>query len=352
MKRTLFILGCLIIVVVILALLRTCVISGKKEYVNLSNTNPIVPVECFITKDTLVNYQLETVGTISANEQVEIVSEINRKITSIFLKEGAYVAKDQLLFKLDDADINAKINKLIIEVKLAEANESREKVLLLKGGISQERYDEVSNLHQTLLAEIEILKVDLAKTEIRAPFAGKIGLRNVSEGTLVNPGLVLANLVDISRVKIDFSIPERYARDIHVGSTISFCTDYLNDNVAAVVEAIEPAVDVRTRTLLVRAVAANGDEKLVAGTSVKVTLTLGQLSKRLYIPTSALIPSIKGYSVFVKREGLAQPMMVKTGVRSRDYIQILEGIKVGDTLVLTNLLRVKKESPLKVTKIN
>jgi len=352
MKRTIFILGCIILVIVILTLLKTCVISGKKEKVNVSSTNPVIPVECFIAKDTLVNYQLETVGTINANEQVEIVSEINRKITSIFLKEGAYVAKGQLLFKLDDADIIARINKLIIEVKLAEANESREKVLLLKGGISQERYDEVSNLHQTLLAEIAVLKVDLEKTEIRAPFAGKIGLRNVSEGTLVNPGLVLANLVDISRVKIDFSIAERYAQDIHIGSTISFRTDYLNNNVTAMVEAIEPAVDVRTRTLLVRAVAANGDEKLVAGTSAKVTLTLGQSSKRLFVPTSALIPSIKGYIVFMKRNGIAQSMIVKTGARSRDYIQILEGLNVGDTLVLTNLLRVKNKSPLKVTKIN
>jgi membrane fusion protein, multidrug efflux system len=352
MKRTIFILGCIILVIVILTLLKTCVISGKKEKVNVSNTNPVIPVECFIAKDTLVNYQLETVGTINANEQVEIVSEINRKITSIFLKEGASVAKGQLLFKLDDADIIARINKLIIEVKLAEANESREKVLLLKGGISQERYDEVSNLHQTLLAEIEVLKVDLAKTEIRAPFPGKIGLRNVSEGTLVNPALILANLVDISRVKIDFSIAERYAQDIHVGSTISFRTDYLNNNVTAMVEAIEPTVDVRTRTLLVRAVAANGDKKLVAGTSAKVTLTLGQSSKRLFVPTSALIPSIKGYIVFMKRNGIAQSMIIKTGARSRDYIQILEGLNVGDTLVLTNLLRVKNKSPLKVTKIN
>ena len=351
MKRTLIILG-FIIVAVILALLKIVVFSGRKELVNPSGNNPVLPVECYIAKDTSVNYQLETVGTLRANEKVEIVSEINRKITSVFLKEGANVSKGQLLFKLDDTDINAKINKLIIEEKLAGANESREKVLLSKGGISQERYDEVSNLHLTLHAEIEVLKVELAKTEIRAPFAGKIGLRNVSEGTLVNPTLVLANLVDISRVKIDFSIPERYARDLYVGSTISFRTDYLNDDVIAVVEAIEPAVDVRTRTLLVRAAVANGAGKLVAGTSARVTLKLKELNKSLFIPTSALIPSIRGYSVFVDRSGLAQSIMVKTGVRNRDYIQILEGIKVGDTLVLTNLLRVKKESPLKVTKIN
>lgn len=351
MKRNLFFLG-IAILIIIFTVLKMLVFSDKQEQKIAAVPNPAILVECYIAKDTSVNYQLETVGTIRANEQVEIVGEINKKITAIYLKEGATVAKDELLFKLDDADINARIHKLVVEEKLSAANESREKVLLAKGGISQERFDVVSNLRQTLQAEIEVLKVDLAKTEIRAPFAGKIGLRNVSEGTLVNPALVLANLVDVKRMKIDFSIPERYAQDLHVGSKISFHTDYLENEVSAVVEAIEPAVDVKTRTLLVRAVAANGDGKLVAGTSARVAMTLKEFDKSLFIPTSALIPSIKGYGVFVNRSGSAQPLMVKTGVRNRDYIQILDGLSPGDTIVMTNLLRIKKESPLKIIKIS
>lgn len=351
MKQTLIFLG-FAAVVAILVLLKIFVFQGQRGQATLSKANPVIPVECFVAKDTTVDYQLQTVGTLRANEQVEIVGEINRKIIAIFLKEGSYVVKDQLLFKLDGADINAKINKLIIEGKLAGANELRQKALLSKGGVSQEHYDEVLNLCETLRAEIEVLKVDLAKTEIRAPFAGKIGLRNVSVGTMVNPSLVLANLLDVGIIKVDFSIPERYAMDLHIGSIIRFRTDYLKDEVTAVVEAIEPAVDVRTRTLLVRATAENGDGKLVAGTSARVALTLKEFNKSLFVPTSALIPSIRGYSVFANRGGFAQSVMVKTGVRNRDHIQVLEGIKVGDTLVLTNLLRVKKESPLKVTKIN
>ncbi|MEI6436266.1 MAG: efflux RND transporter periplasmic adaptor subunit [Bacteroidota bacterium] len=351
MKRTFIFLG-FATVVAILILLKIFVFSDKKEQISQVNTNPVIPVECFIAKDTSVNYQLETVGTLRANEQVEIVSEINRKIIAILMKEGAFVTANQLLFKLDDADINARINKLAIEVKLAGANESREKSLLAKGGISQERFDEVSNLRQTLQAEIEILKVDLAKTSIRAPFAGKIGLRNVSEGALVNPGIVLASLQDVSKMKLDFSIPERYSRDLHIGSRVSFRTDYLCDDEIAVVEAIEPAVDVATRTLLIRSIAPNENNILVAGTSARVNLILKELEKSIFIPTAALIPSIKGYSVFLKRNGVAQPVIVKTGVRNREYIQIIDGIKVGDTLVLTNLLRVKKDSPLNAVKIN
>ncbi|MEI7982913.1 MAG: efflux RND transporter periplasmic adaptor subunit, partial [Bacteroidota bacterium] len=249
MKRTLFILGCILVVFVI-ALLKIFVFSAKNEPGNVSKTIPSIPVECFIAKDTSVSYCIETIGSLRANEQVDIVSEINRKITAVYMQEGAFVTAGQLLFKLDDSDITSRINKLAIEVKLAEANEAREKVLLSKGGISQERFDEVSNLRQTLQAEIEVLKVDLAKTAIHAPFAGKIGLRNVSEGALVNPGIILANLQDVRMMKVDFSIPERYSRDVHIGSRISFHTDYLQDDVSALIEAIEPAVEVKTRTLL------------------------------------------------------------------------------------------------------
>lgn len=351
MKRTLFILGC-ILVVVILVLIKIFLFPSKNETGTVSKTNPEIPVEGFIAKDTSVNYQIETIGSLKANEQVDIVSEINRKIIAIYMKEGTWVIAGQLLFKLDDADIISRINKLTIELKLAEANEAREKVLLPKGGISQERFDEVSNLRQTIQAEIEILKVDLSKTSILAPFSGKIGLRNVSEGALVNPGVVLANLQDISRMKLDFSIPERYACDLHAGSWITFHTDYLPDDQMALVEAIEPAVDVRTRTLLVRATTPNNHGNLVAGTSARVNVTLNELNKSIFVPTAALIPSIKGYSVFLKRSGRAQPVMVETGVRNRDYIRIVKGIQIGDTLVITNLLRVKKDSPLKVVKTN
>jgi membrane fusion protein (multidrug efflux system) len=337
---------------VILILLKIFVFSARKEQANPANTNPTLPVECFIAKDTLVNYQIETVGTLRANEQVEIVSEITRKLVKIYMKEGADVTADQLLFKLDDADITARINKLSIELKLAQANDGREKVLLAKGGISQERYDIVSNQRQTIQAEIEVLNVDLSKTAIHAPFAGKIGLRNVSEGALVNPGLILCNLQDISKMKLDFSIPERYAHDLHVGSRINFRTDYLTEEQTAIVEAIEPAVNVGTRTLQVRAIAQNSNGKLVAGSSARVNMTIREMDKSIFIPTIALIPSSKGYSVFINRKGLAQSNIVRTGIRNQDYIQIVEGVVPGDTLVITNLLRVKKESPLKVIKIN
>jgi membrane fusion protein (multidrug efflux system) len=206
----------------------------------------------------------------------------------------------------------------------------------------------VSNNLNKLNAEIAVLEVDLGKTEIRAPFAGKIGLRNVSEGAMVNPEVVLAMLHDISQVKIDFAIPERYANDLRAGARVTFTTDYSTEIFNSVVEAVEPAVDFNTRTILLRSVADNRQGKLVAGSSVKVNLDIRAFDKSLFIPTSALIPSIKGYTVFLIKSGKAVSQVVKTGIRNKSSIQVLEGLALGDTLVTTNLLRVKKDVPLKI----
>lgn len=339
-------------IIAILVLVKIFVLSGKKEKSATPDVNPVIPVECFVARDTLADYEVETVGTLSARERVDIVSEISRKVVGIHMKEGAFVKAGQLLFKLDDADITSRINKLTIQARLAKANEERDKVLLASGGISQEKFDEVSSLRQTLEAEIEVLKVDLAKTEIRAPFSGKIGLRNTSLGTLVSPGHVLANLQDVGRMTVDFSVPERYSPSLQTGTLVRFRTDYLPVAQEASVEAVEPAVDQNTRTLLVRASTPNREGNLVPGTSAKVTLTLVEKAKSIFVPTSALIPSVSGYTVFLKKQGKAQPTPVKTGIRTRESVQIVEGVLAGDTLVMTNILRVKKGSPLKIIKTN
>jgi membrane fusion protein (multidrug efflux system) len=311
-----------------------------------------LPVECFVARDTVAGYRVETVGTLLAREQVDVVSEIQRKVVAIHLGEGAWVKAGQLLVKLDDADIAARMAKLEIEAQLAEANEAREKVLLAAGGISQERYDEVASRARTLRAEIAVLKVDLAKTEIRAPFGGKIGLRNISVGALVSPGHVLANLQDTRNMSLDFSVPERYAPGVAKGTAVTFRTDYLGAERTCTVEAVEPSVDQRTRTLLVRASAANADGQLLAGTSAKVYLSLTEKAGAIMVPTNALIPSIKGYSVFLVKGGKAVAAPVKTGNRSSELVVVNEGVAKGDTVVVTNLLRVRNGSPLTIQKVH
>jgi membrane fusion protein (multidrug efflux system) len=346
MKRKLIVFG-IIGLIIILLLIRIFSDTGRKKTEATAALKSVIPVEVYIACDTSMIYQLSTIGSLRANESVDIVSEISKKVVSIFLKEGSNVIKGQLLFKLDDADIVARINKLSIEEKLAETNESRQKVQL-----SQEQYDATLNHLNTLRAEIEILKVDLSKTEIRAPFSGKIGLRNVSEGALVSPNMILARLQDVSRIKVDFSVPERYADDLRPGIGISFLTDYSTKEYTAVIEAIEPDVEKKTRTISLRAVCGNRDGSLVPGSSVRVALNLQALTKKLFIPTSALIPTVKGYDVYLMKSGKAFLQPVKTGIRNRLSVQIVEGLSLKDTVVVTNLLRIKPDSPLKMVKLD
>jgi membrane fusion protein, multidrug efflux system len=351
MKRKLILSGILCLAV---ALVLIRIFSGHSagKATAASVKDPVVPVEVYIATDTSMIYDLSTIGSLRANESVDIVGEISKKVTGVFLKEGADVGKGQLLFKLDDAEIVSRIDRLVVEEKLAMTNEARQKVQLEKGGISQEQYDATLNHLDMLKSEIAILKVDLAKTEIRAPFSGRIGLRNVSEGALVSPHMVLARLQDISRVRIDFSVPERYANDLRPGNRISFTTDYSTATFSAVIDAIEPGVDVKTRTVLLRAVCPNPGGTLVPGTSVRVSYPLRAIVKKLFIPTPALIASVKGYNVYLVRSGKALLQPVRTGIRNRQSVEITGGLELKDTVVVTNLLRIKPDSPLKIVKFN
>lgn len=351
MRRKLILFGIIGVIIILLLIRIFSGYTGKKTG-SASLLKPVVPVEVYIARDTSMVYQLSTIGSLRANESVDIVSEISKKVVKILLKEGSFVSKGQLLFKLDDAEIVSRINKLDIEEKLAELNESREKAQLMKGGISQEQYDATLNHLNTVKAEIEILKVDLSKTEIVAPFAGKIGLRNVSEGALVSPSMILASLQDVSKIKVDFSVPERYANDLRPGSEILFLTDYSTKEYKAIIEAVEPNVEKKTRTIYLRAICDNRDGSLVPGVSVRVDLSLQALTKKLFIPTAALLPTIKGYNVYLMKAGKAFLQPVKTGLRNRASVQVVEGVSLNDTVVVTNLLRIKPDSPLKMVKFN
>lgn len=341
------------IIVVIILLILYKLHFDEKEAKAQKKPPPTTEIkaEAYLVRDTSVEYQVVTVGSIRANESVQIVSEISRKVTGIYMNEGSFVKQNQLLIKLDDADLLAKQQKLKAQEELAVITEKREKQRLLKGGISQQHYDEVANQLKVIQAELQSVEVDLSKTNIIAPFAGKIGLRNISLGAFVSPNTVLANLQDLSKVKIDFAVPERYANTVKVNQTIFFTLDYSPDVFQARVEAFEPSIDTKTRTLLIRAIADNRGNQFVAGTSVKVNLNLKEINQSIFVPSESLIPTQKGYRVFVLRNSLATFSDVKTGIRTKSSVQILEGLNKGDTIVTTNILRIKPNTPIKVIKL-
>lgn len=303
--------------------------------------------EIMIVRDTLITYQLQSTGTIRANEEVSIVSEYPGKITGIYFKEGTTIAKGSLLFRMDDAELQAMKKKLEVAAALATQNEQRLNVLLDKGGASQQDYDEMLNNVQTIQADLDLINVQLSKTEIRAPFSGKAGLRNVSEGAYVSANTILMTLQDVSKVKVDFTLPEKYAAIIRTGQQISFSVE--NDTLAftAAVLATEPAVNPATRSIMVRAITGNEQQRLIPGTSSTITIALKESRSSIMVPTSALIPQSAGFRAFVLKNGKATPASLKTGYRDENNVQVLEGLIAGDTLLTTNMLMLRPNVDVK-----
>ncbi|MEY4012042.1 MAG: hypothetical protein RIT22_1166 [Bacteroidota bacterium] len=287
-------------------------------------------------------------GSIEANEQVEIRSEVSGIVKNIYFQEGSNVAKGQVLFKVNDIELKAQLAQAKTKESLASENERRAKLLLQKEAISQEEYDVARADFKSAQAQSQLIQAQIEKTSVRAPFSGKIGLRSISPGTYVTPTLLVAKLVNIGQLKITFSIPEKYASQVKKNATISFKVTGSNESYSAKIYAIEPEVEIATRTLKVRALADNSHGKLLPGTFANVQLPLDIIKDAVVIPTEAIIPVQEGKKVFIANKGMAKEVMVETATRTDASILVLEGLKAGDTVLTSGVMSLKDEAPIVV----
>jgi membrane fusion protein (multidrug efflux system) len=292
---------------------------------------------------------LDVTGTLEANEAIEVRSEVSGLVTSINFKEGANVSKGQLLVKINDRDIQAQLQEALTKQKLSAANENRSRQLLEKGAISQEEYDTSLADLQALKAQTQLIHAQLAKTAIYAPFSGKIGLRSISVGGYITPSTLIANLSSINPLKISFSVPEKYIGQIKHDSEISFSTDGYHKTFTGMVFAIEPGINTQTRTLQIKALVPNASNELMPGSFAKIKLALSTQKNALLIPNEAIIPVLKGKTVFISKNGKAQQVPVEAGTRTADHIVINTGLSVGDTVLTTGAMALKADAPVKVT---
>ena len=284
-------------------------------------------------------------GTTIANEEVEVKSEISGKIVKLSIPEGTVVPKGYLIAKIKDDDILAQLRKIELEEKLADQIEARQKKLLNINAISKEEYEISQNRVLTLKADKDLLKVQLERTEIKAPFSGKVGLKNISLGAYVTPATVISTIVQFNPIKLDFTVPEKYVSEVKLGKVIQFQTDGSNNEYSARIVAIDPKVDEALRTLKVRAISQNGGNNLMPGMFIKVLLNLST-SQSIMIPTETVIPVADGKKVFVKRNGKAEEVNIITGLRDANNLQVLSGLNVGDSLITSGLMTLKAGSPV------
>ena len=301
-----------------------------------------------VLKPQVFSDNLSLSGSIDANEQIEVRSEVAGVVESINFQEGSYVSKGQQLFKINDLELRAQLSQARTKQTLASENERRAKLLLQKEAISQEEYDIASADFRSAQAQTQLIQAQISKTTVRAPFSGKIGLRNISKGTYVNSTTIIANLVNTSQVKITFSIPEKYATKIKLNTLLSFTTSGSNEKYTAKVYAIEPEVEESTRTLKMRALSSNENGKLIPGTFANISFPLEDSKDAILVPTEALIPVQNGKKVFVSVNGKAKEVMVETGTRTDKNVLVLTGLKAGDTLLTSGVMTLKEDSPVKV----
>lgn len=306
-------------------------------------------VNGIITKTEDFSNSLSVAGSIEANEQVDIRSEIPGLVTGIYFSEGSSVNKGKLLIKINDLELQAQLAQALTKQKLAQETESRAKQLLAKEAISAEEYDVALAELRSLQSQTQLIKAQLAKTQILAPFSGKIGLRSISSGEYITPSSTIARLVSTDPVKILFSIPEKYAGSVKLNTDISFTIAGSATKYSARIYAIEPGIDLATRTLQLKAKAANSKGELLPGSFAKIDLPLTSTNDAILIPTESVIPVLQGKKVYISSNGKAKEVMVETGTRTDKQILITTGLSAGDTVITTGIMAMKDGMPIKVT---
>ncbi len=313
---------------------------------------PATNVEGIIVKPQSFANNLSVSGSVEANEQVDLRSEIPGLITRIYFDEGTYVNKGALLVKINDRELQAQLAQALTKQKLASQSEYRAKLLLEKEAISSEDYDVALADLRSLQSQTNVIRAQLSKTQIRAPFSGKIGLRKVSSGEYLTPGTTIANLVSINPVKIVFSVPEKYARQISLNSKIDFTVAGSSKTYSANIYAIEPSIDMDTRTLQIKAKADNPGGQILPGSFAKIEFPLSNIKDAILIPSEAIIPVLKGKKVFVNNQGKAKEVMVETGPRTDKDVLIISGLNFGDTVLTTGMMSLKPEMPVNIKLAN
>lgn len=309
-----------------------------------SARNQVLNINAEVLKFQALSDKVISTGSIIPDEEVDLSFESSGKIVTIYFTEGTHVKNGDLLAKINDKPLQAQLKKLEAQIPLAKDRVYRQRTLLEKDAVSQEAYEQVTTEYEKLMADIELIKANIAQTELRAPFDGIIGLRLVSEGAYVSPTTIVVKLTKISPLKIDFSIPENYASNVKDGTDIVFKlegSDGLLRDYKAKVYAVESKVDQATRTLKVRATYPNDNESIFPGRYTSVEITKQEIKEALAIPSEALIPEMGKNIVYLYKGGVAEPAEVIIGLRTESRVQILQGLSKGDTLITSGVMQLR-----------
>ena len=334
-----------------LSLLLITACKSKQEAPKQNNNTPqSVIVDVLIASPQDINTSVEANGTVVANEYVELHTEVSGRLTYLNVPEGTLVQQGTVIARINDADLQAQLNKTRVSLDLAVKTEERLRKLLAVNGVNQADYDVAANAINGFKADMAYTQSLIDKTVVKAPFTGVLGLRQVSPGAYLTPAAIISTMQQLDKIKIDFTLPEEYSKLIKKGNMVEVKIDEAGQTMQkAVVVAIEPQVNQATRNLKVRAVL--NTNKVNPGAYVKVMVAARANQKSILVPTNAIIPDDRNKQLVVVKNGKAAFINVETGARQANNVEITKGIKAGDSVVVTGLLFARPKSQLKVRKI-
>lgn len=327
-----------------------CSENKKKNEPPKPATPQVARADGYIVTPQLLSQDIEVPGSLAAFEEVELHPEVSGRVTGVYFKEGSNVGQGSLLLKIYDGDLQAQLQKLQIQLKTAEQTAERYAALLKINGVSQQEYDLNVLSVNTIKADINIVRTSIAKTSLRAPFSGKLGITNITKGAYVTPQTLIASLRKVSQLKLDFTVPEIYGAMMKKGVLVKFKIDGSEKVYPALISATENIITEENRSLRVIAIVINPDAQLIAGAFAKVKVSLGENTAALMIPTQAVIPEARNKKVIVVRNGMAATEIVTLGIRDSAMVEIKTGLKAGDTVLISGLLTTKPGSKVQVNK--
>ena len=340
--------------IILIPLLFLCILTfsncqSKSAGINARKEAAAIIVDVIIAEPEPINDIIEANGTVIPDEYVELRPEVSGRLTYLNVPEGKNIAKGTIVARVNDADLKAQINKSKVQLNLAQTTVDRYKQLLDINGLNQADYDVALNQVNSLKADINYTQALVDKTVIRAPFTGVAGLRQLSPGAYVTPATIIATLQQTKQVKIDFTLPDIYSKVIKNGTLLSVEIDGIKAGRKAIITATEPGANTDTRNLKVRAVLQNGTAN--PGSFVKVYVDAGKNRSSIKVPTSCIIPDDRNNQVILVKDGKANFVNVKTGIREANSVEIIQGITAGDSVVVTGVLFARPKSIVQVRNV-
>lgn len=333
-------------------IIASCKQKDKISATDIKTPPPPPQVNAHIVRATPVAVNIEVPGSVIANEATEIHPEISGRLTFLNKAEGKRISKGSLIAKIYDGDLKAQLNKLVVQLEVQQQTAKRYEELLKINGVSQQEYDLVVLQSNNIRADMAVMRSNITRTEIRAPFSGTLGLKMISQGAFVTPQTVLTTIRQNSELKLDFTLPEKYTAMLAPSQVVYFSTEGSTTKYSAKVVATEAGISMEDRSLKVRSLIVRPGKDILPGAFAKVLIQFEPDPHAIMIPSQSIIPQARGKKVAVFRSGIATFVDVTTGIRDSANVQILTGLNVGDTIITTGLMSIKPKAKVILSKVS